>query len=466
MQPEISLIHIVAASIPFWPFAALCALSTALMVWRAPSERATARVVILALDLSFVGALATATLLLASGEPSLDLSFGQWFAVAHYEFDVSMHIDALSVRMLLLSSFLTSLVARFSVTYLHAEAGFARFFLQLALFAAGTFVVVTAGTVDLLFMGWECVGLSSAMLVAFFHEREAPARASVWVFATYRFCDVGFLVAAALIHQATHSVAFVHLFGAGAWPQTTSALSGGTATAAALCLGLAAMGKSAQFPVGNWLARAMEGPTPSSALFYGGVSVHLGVYLLLRMAPVLAASPTASAVIVLVGALTTVYATLVWRVQTDFKSRIAYATMTQLGLMFAECGLGFYEFASWHLVLHACVRTYQLLRAPSALHDDHLLRATNHGHSFPTGAWLHRIVPLELQHRLYLLALERFHLDGLQRQWLVDGFRSAGSAADRIERRYVGRPGPLTAVIRPLEKLAVRSVAARNRIHD
>ncbi|MFY0579836.1 proton-conducting transporter membrane subunit [Cystobacter fuscus] len=122
----------------------------------------------------------------------------------------------------------------------------------------------------------------------------------------------------------------------------------GPATALGLCLMLAAMGKSAQLPFSNWLPRAMEGPTPSSALFYGALSVHAGVYLLLRVAPLLQRSAVASGVLVVVGLLTAVHATLVWRVQTDVKSSLAYGVLTQVGLMFAEVGLGLYRLALVH----------------------------------------------------------------------------------------------------------------------
>src|SRR4029079_19387153 len=124
-------------------------------------------------------------------------------------------------------------------------------------------------------------------------------------------------------------------FGAGAWPHAQSALPAHASTLIALALLLSVMGKSAQFPLGGWLPRAMEGPTPSSALFYGALSVHAGVYLLLRSAPLLEASPVVSIALVGVGLVTAVHATLAWRVQTHVKSALAYGVLTQVGLIFA-----------------------------------------------------------------------------------------------------------------------------------
>ncbi|MFS8065638.1 MAG: proton-conducting transporter membrane subunit, partial [Byssovorax sp.] len=152
-------------------------------------------------------------------------------------------------------------------------------------------------------------------------------------------------------------------------------LEAGIGTLAALGLTLSAMGKAAQFPVGGWLVRAMEGPTPSSALYYGALSVHTGIFLLLRAEPILRSSVVVSTVLVVVGLGTAVVASALGRVQTDAKSALAYACRAQLGLMFLECGLGFYRLAAWHMLGHAGLRAFQMLRAPSILHDHVRARA-------------------------------------------------------------------------------------------
>jgi hypothetical protein len=201
---------------------------------------------------------------------------------------------------------------------------------------------------------------------------------------------------------------------------------------------LAAMGKSAQLPFSSWLPRAMEGPTPSSALFYGALSVHAGVYLLLRVAPLLQRSPIASGALVVVGLLTAVHATLVWRVQTDVKSSLAYGVLTQVGLMFAEVGLGFYRLALVHLVAHACLRCLQLLRAPSVLREVLSRRAALRLEKPPTVAMAHHLLPEGWRRRFYRLALERFSLEVMHERWAMGPLLRAGQWLDQMERGWTG----------------------------
>src|SRR5690606_11759367 len=153
---------------------------------------------------------------------------------------------------------------------------------------------------------------------------------------TYRICDMGLLLGAVLVHHYAHTAQLDAALNASRWPLGTSHLGQGPATLIALSFALGAIGKSAQLPGSGWLPRAMEGPTPSSALFYGALSVHAGVYLLLRTAPLFDEAPLARAVLIAVGALSAVYATITGRTQTDAKSILAYATITQVGLMFVE----------------------------------------------------------------------------------------------------------------------------------
>ncbi|NTX57063.1 proton-conducting transporter membrane subunit, partial [Myxococcus sp. CA039A] len=277
----------------------------------------------------------------------------------------------------------------------------------------------------------EWVGLASALLIGFFHERAAPLSAGLRAFGTYRLCDVGLLAGLVWLHHLAGTTEWTHL---AVIPSTTLSL----------CLVLAAMGKSAQFPFSGWLPRAMEGPTPSSALFYGALSVHAGPYLLLRAAPLLEQAPLARGALVLVGLLTALHATLVWRVQTDVKSALAYGVLTQVGLMFAEVGLGLYTLALFHLVAHACLRCLQLLRAPSALRDVQARRAALRDTRAPSIVTAHRSLPT----RLYRFALERFALEVLTERWLVKPVLRLGHRLDGAERRWMdvldaGAPRPV-----------------------
>src|SRR5262249_25111366 len=150
---------------------------------------------------------------------------------------------------------------------------------------------------------------------------------------------------------------FGRLFGAGPWPAGQAAVSPGQAAVVGALLLTAAAGKSALLPFSGWLPRAMEGPTPSSAVFYGALSVHLGAFLLLRAGPLLAASWGLSAAVVALGLATALFAFLAGSVQTDIKSVLSFAALSQVGLIFAEIGLGWHYLALAHLLGHACLRT-------------------------------------------------------------------------------------------------------------
>jgi NADH-quinone oxidoreductase subunit L len=316
--------------------------------------------------------------------------------------------------MLFVSNSIACLVARFSVRYLHREPGFHRFFLLLALFVGGMNLLVLAGSYDLLFAGWEMVGIASMLLIAFFDHRAGPVRGAVRAMVTYRVADIGLLCAGVMLHQTLGSAEFADAFGAGAWPHAASAIPAEAATLIMLALLLSVMGKSAQFPLGGWLPRAMEGPTPSSALFYGALSVHAGVYLLLRSAPLLESSQTASIAVVTTGALTALYATLCGRTQSDAKNALAYATMTQVGLMLVGVGLHLWNWVIVHMFAHACLRLFQLLRTPSALRDAQELRAALRQKPTPRPSFWVRLLPESVLSRIYYLARHRFFLD----EWL------------------------------------------------
>jgi NADH:ubiquinone oxidoreductase subunit 5 (subunit L)/multisubunit Na+/H+ antiporter MnhA subunit len=345
-------------------------------------------------------ATALAAYLGAFGDPVRgDVEFGNWLTVGEYSVPAVLLVDPLALAFSLLSAALTALIARFSRTYLHREPGFVRFHVLLGLFAGGAQLVAFAGALDLLFAGWELIGISSALFIGFFHERDEPVRSSVRAFATYRLCDAGLLIALVTTHELLGSTRLSALADAGS-------LTPLAATAIALLFLLSAMGKSAQLPFSGWLPRAMEGPTPSSALFYGAVSIHTGLYLMLRVAPVTAVAPMAAAVGVLIGVATAWYAASVARVHPDAKGALAHATLAQVGLILAEISLGLTQLALVHLVCHALLRSWQYLRAPNVLHDVH-----EHGHAeHHAPSWLSRVSP-GLAARAYAAGVHRLRLD-------------------------------------------------------
>ena len=194
--------------------------------------------------------------------------------------------DRLSVPFAILSFVLVGTIGAFANHYLHREPGFRRFFLLYAMFLLGMIVASLAGTIETLFLGWELVGLSSALLVAYFHERPAPVLNGQRVWSVYRVADAAFLIAAVVLHHLHGEGDFAGMMGNGLLASRERAHCRQTdALIVGLLLLVAAAGKSALIPFSGWLPRAMEGPTPSSAVFYGALSVHLGAFLLLRVSP-------------------------------------------------------------------------------------------------------------------------------------------------------------------------------------
>ncbi len=416
---------------PVWP--ALGAVIIAVLFVRPghPSERTCANLATASLWLCLISALAGVLLRLTSG--NIDLRLGYWYEAVEYTFPLVMMIDGLSVAMSLFIAIMLLTTARFSVTYLHREPGYVRFFLLMLFFGAGMQLMVLAGSVELLFIGWEIVGITSVLLVGFFHERAAPVQAAIRVLVTYRICDIGLLLAGVRLHHWLGTTVWVEVFQRSA-TATPLALS---STAIALGLVFAAMGKSAQFPLGGWLPRAMEGPTASSAVFYGSLSVHAGVFLLLRAAPLIEHSPLARVALIVIGLVTAVMSTLSGQASADAKSAVAYATAAQVGVMFALCGLGFYTLATIHLISHATLRYYQFLRTPSALHDALRRQAMLGRTEQDEAAARWEEVAVVRRRWLYRLAHERFAVETVLDRWITRPIMAFSRFLGRLENRFL-----------------------------
>lgn len=390
-----------------------------------PPERVLTRATAVVYSLSAAAVAWLAWSLQASGLTSIAVPLGDWFTVHEYRFPLVLLGDRLSLPFLALTVILVGLIGQFSATYLHRDPGFARFYLLLHLFAFGAMLIFSAGSFDLVIGGWELVGLTSVLLISFFHYRQGPVDGALRVFIVYRACDVGIITAAFVMHHLAHTSEF----SAGMPP-----LQGGDATIVGLLLLLSAAGKSAQVPFSGWLPRAMEGPTPSSAIFYGAISVHAGAYLLLRAQPILIESPLACAAVVVVGLLTAIHGTLVGRACADAKNSLAYAALAQVGVVFVEIGFGLTWIPVMHILGHAMVRTLQFLRAPSMLHDYHQVHAAAGGHLEKTGKHLESMLPLRWQLWLYRLAIDRGHLDNILERGVVQPLVAVSHFLARLDR--------------------------------
>ncbi|MCR9292263.1 MAG: oxidoreductase [bacterium] len=386
--------------------------------------------------LAATGILAT---MLISGSRQEVVELGHWVAIEHehehFHFHINFVFDRLSVPFLMLTFVLCGTVGAFAEVYLHRDAGYHRFFLLYALFLLGMVVSALAGTIETLFFGWELVGLSSALLVAYFHQRPGPVRNGHRVWTTYRIADAAFLIAALTMHHLTGAGEFQKLMGSGAWPEGVANIGFWQASLVGFLLLIAAAGKSGMVPFSGWLPRAMEGPTPSSAVFYGALSVHLGTYLLLRVSPLLDVSMPLRIAVIGLGLTSAVFGALASRVQSDVKNALAFASLTQVGIITVEIGLGLHYIALVHMIGHVCLRTLQLLRAPSVLRDHQMLENAVGEHltgdevatsrsSSPGQLWLYRF------------ALQRGNLDELLDDWIVHPFTKSFRFFDSLERRW------------------------------
>ena len=432
------------------PVALLTVLGLAGLFERKLTERATALAVFLTTSVSLFASVGVFVLMLAWDTRHVVIQMGDWAHVGgdgpHYHFSVKFVFDRLSVPFVALTLVLCGTISAFADRYMHRERGYNRFFFFFALFLAGMVVASLAGTIETLFAGWELVGLSSALLVGFFHERPAPVRNGLRVWAVYRVSDAALLLAAVVLHHSSGGGDLDRLTGyreipgvssleLPSWPFGRCTLPTGQALLVGLLLLLAAAGKSALVPFSGWLPRAMEGPTPSSAVFYGALSVHLGAFLLLRVSPLLEASlPLAIAVVVL-GLTTALFASLTGSVQTDIKSALSFASLTQVGLIVAEIGLGLRYVALVHLLGHACLRTLQFLRAPTLLQDYRQLEnAIGARLPRPGISWI-KLVPESARLWFYRFALERGYLDAALDRYLVGPFVRLFRWCDDLEQR-------------------------------
>ena len=414
--------------VPALPLLAVIAIGCRVLLGRAQGDAAeplTARLCALAALAGLLLLLAIDGMALWQGSVPGHRVLGLWFASGNWQGTVSVLLDGLSLSISTLTALIGWLVIRFSANYLHREAGFHRFFLILSFFLAGIQLVLLAGNGLLAFVGWEMCGIASFLLIGYAWQRPVATGNALFAFITNRGGDAGFLLALGF------AAAWLGSF---EWPALVAGTQLSVANARLIALGfvLAALAKSAQLPFSPWITRALEGPTPSSAIFYGAVMVHAGVYLLLRLEPLLLQVPDVLTGLVVIGLLTAAYAWLCGLVQTDVKSALIFATVFQVALMFVEIGLGWTTLATAHLCLHAAWRAWQFLLAPSWL-------AVTRQRPAPPPAWLRR------SQRLYTAAQQHFWLDKLGQALLVQPTESFAHDLRRLEENFIdhaiGEPG-------------------------
>lgn len=360
--------------VPWIVFFPIVGLLVNLLIGKRLGERGIGFVASLASGLAFVVSVLLAFSIQGQHEAVI-IHFADWINIGTLQIPWAFRVDTLSVTMMLVVSGVGTLIHIYAAGYMHYDVrykgdvnSYQRFFIYLNLFIAFMMVLVSGDNYLMLFVGWEGVGLCSFLLIGFWYtknpdgsEGTANSYAARKAFVANRVGDFGFLMAMFTIFWAVGSLQFdAVIAGIGDIPE-------GVILAITLFLLLGVAGKSAQIPLYVWLPDAMAGPTPVSALIHAATMVTAGVYLVVRSAPLFAASHTAQTVVAFVGAATALFAATIAVGQYDIKKVLAYSTVSQLGFMVAAVGMGAYVAGMFHLVMHAFFKALLFLGSGSVI---------------------------------------------------------------------------------------------------
>ena len=298
-----------------------------------------------------------------------------WISAGNFSTSFGFVVDQVSVIMMVTVTTVSTIVHIYSNGYMDHDKGFNRFFSYLSAFVFSMMILVMSDNFLGLFIGWEGVGLCSWLLIGFWYHKEdrpreeytaiSPSWAANEAFIMNRIADLGMLIGLFLVYWNLGTLKYTEVFA------EVGTLSHGVLVLIGIFLFIGAMGKSAQFPLHTWLANAMEGPTPVSALIHAATMVTAGVYLVIRSQPIYDLIPEVQILIACVGAFVAIFAASMALVNTDLKRIIAYSTLSQLGYMFVAAGLGAYWIALFHLMAHAFFKALLFLGAGNVMHAMH-----------------------------------------------------------------------------------------------
>jgi NADH-quinone oxidoreductase subunit L len=326
------------------------------------SRRGAGYVATTSVAFSFIAALVSFAGLLgdAPDDRSHPSTLWRWLTAGSFHFDLRILVDPLSVFMMLVVAGVGFLIVWYSIGYMDGDDEERRYFAYMALFVFSMLLLVQGGNLLMLLAGWGLVGLSSYLLIGFWHERPSAVAAAKKAFVMNAIGDATMALSLFLLIQRTGSLDFEQVF--------THHFSGWAANLIALGLLGGAVAKSAQLPLQTWLPDAMEGPTPVSALIHAATMVTAGVYLIVRTHALFEAAPRIEELAAGLGAATLLVAGLIALVQTDIKRVIAYSTMSQIGYMFLAVGLGAYANGMFHLMTHAFFKALLFMAAGIVIH--------------------------------------------------------------------------------------------------
>lgn len=371
---------------------------------------------------------------ISNGTPTLDIKHFTFYKENNVEIFIDLYFDKITAVFAFVGSMITFLVAIFSRFYLHRDSGFKRFFNTLLFFFFGYSLVIFSGNFETMFIGWEFLGITSFLLIIFYRDRYLPVKNGLKTISLYRLSDVCLMLSLWMSHHVWHeNITFIKLNDLNA-VATHIQEHHYYVYFIILMIIIAAAIKSAQFPFSSWLSRAMEGPTTSSAIFYGSLSAHIGVFLLLRTYPYWESLLSIKIIIITLGTITAIIATLIARVQSSVKTQIAYSSIAQIGLMFIELALGWHILVLIHFTGNAFLRTYQLLVSPSVLgyliHDQFFSY-------IPKQYGANKSFINKLSNSIYVLSLKEWNLDYFQFKYLWSPFKWIGRKLNFLGHKTV-----------------------------
>ncbi len=397
-------------------------------------EGLLSRVAFVSVGVQFLAALLFLIFWFEKGVPHINLKEFSIYKAYNYDFFIDFYVDRITLVYLFLGSLITFVITVYSRYYLHREEGYKRFFNTILFFYSGYNIIIFAGNIETLFIGWEILGISSFLLIAFYRDRYLPVKNAVKVFSIYRIGDVGIILAMWLSHHLWHeNITFLKLNNVELVHHhlADNSLVG---LAIAIMIFISASAKSAQLPFSSWLPRAMEGPTPSSAVFYGSLSVHIGAFLLMRTYPFWEYQTIFKIILVISGALTAIIATFISRVQSSIKSQIAYSSIAQIGLIFIEIAFGLEVIALIHISGNAFLRTYQLLISPSVV--SYKIREQLYEYK-PRIRNFEDSLPKRIENTIFILSLKEWNLDSLMYRYLWNPVKRIGGRWTWMNFKYI-----------------------------
>ncbi len=367
------------------------------------------------------------------------LHIGAWLKSEDLEVSLNLVSVGFPAQTAAVCALLLLVIARFSITHLQGIQGFHRYFFGFNLFASALFLLLLADNLLIIFIAWYTTCVCAYSLIAYAYTQPVAVLNATRVFLTHRLGDAFFLLGIGFSYGwlGTVNLADVN--------QLSTELALNESTALALCFAIAASVRSALFPFSAWLTRAMEGPNASSAALFGAMFSHSGVFLLVSLRLVLEHSPLAMLALIVFGAITAVYGWVVSLTQTDQKSALSFAIIGQLGLIFIECGMDWWQIAVWHTLVHMTLRAYQIL---------HILSFLQQTQDLPAPLLMPRFAKIRWA---YVVSLQRFWLDPLTDWLLVNPILSLGQDLsyfdDHMVNALMGTPAPAMNALATLAQL-------------